>query len=37
MILPGGKLQSQSGSLAILICYSIALLLLASRTLSEVE
>ena len=37
MILPSGKLQSQSGSLAILICYSMALLLLASRTLSEVE
>ena len=37
MILPGGELQNQSGSLIVLLCYSVALLLLASRTLSEVE
>ena len=37
MILPGGQLQNQAGSLVILLCYSVALLLLASRTLSEVE
>ena len=37
VILPGGMLKNQSGSLAVLLGYSVVLLLLASRTLSEVE
>jgi ABC-2 type transport system permease protein len=36
-ILPGGSLQNQAGSLVVLAGYSIVLLVLASRTLSEVE
>ncbi len=37
IILPAGTLQNQAGSLAVLFAYSVGLLALASRTLSEVE
>jgi len=37
IILPAGNLLHQAGSLAVLCAYSVVLLFLASRTLSEVE
>ena len=37
VIRPAGAWQRQRGALAALGCYSVALLLLASRTLTEVE
>ncbi len=37
VIQPAGAWQRQGGALAVLGCYSVALLLLASRTLAEVE